>query len=74
VSVRRLRLVLVPIAVLLLVPVAANAVVLLDARGETASSLEAVPHADAALVLGAQVLPDGHPSAMTRSGRCGGRS
>src|SRR5215211_6655353 len=43
---------------------AANAVVLLDARGATASSLAAVPHADAALVLGAQVLPNGHPSPM----------
>jgi SanA protein len=52
----------------LVVPVAlvtvANAVVLLDARGETPSDLAAVPHAQAALVLGAQVKPDGTPSDM----------
>jgi SanA protein len=42
----------------------ANAVVAVSARGDTAGSLEAVPHAQAALVLGAQVKPDGTPSAM----------
>jgi SanA protein len=42
----------------------ANALVLLDARGDSAASLDAVPHAQAALVLGAQVKPDGTPSAM----------
>jgi SanA protein len=43
---------------------AANAIVVLDARGASAASLERVPHAQAALVLGAQVKPDGTPSAM----------
>jgi SanA protein len=61
---RRLRLAAALAGLLLLVPVAANAVVLLDARGRTAASLEDVPHAEAALVLGAQVLPNGHPSPM----------
>jgi SanA protein len=47
----------------LVVPAVANAVVLLGARGEAAASVAAVPHAQAALVLGAQVKPDGTPSA-----------
>ena len=42
----------------------ANAVVLLQARGETAGDVAALPHAQAALVLGAQVKPDGTPSDM----------
>jgi SanA protein len=52
------------VAVPLLLVAAANAVVMLDARGATAESLDRVPHAQAALVLGAQVKPDGTPSAM----------
>jgi SanA protein len=52
------------VAVPLLLVAAANAVVMLDARGATAGSLDAVPHAQVALVLGAQVKPDGTPSAM----------
>jgi SanA protein len=51
-------------AVPLAVVTAANAAVLIDARGKTADSLDAVPQAQAALVLGAQVKPDGTPSAM----------
>ncbi len=61
---RRLRLLLLAAALPLAVVAAANAVVVLDARGEAADSLDAVPHAQAALVLGAQVKPDGTPSAM----------
>jgi SanA protein len=64
---RRRRLVLALAALLgipLLLVGAANAVVLLDARGDSRASLDAVPRADAALVLGAQVRPDGTPSAM----------
>jgi SanA protein len=41
----------------------ANAVVLLGGSGEV-KRLRTVPHAQAALVLGAQVKPDGRPSAM----------
>jgi SanA protein len=62
--VRRLRLLVVLLAFPLVLVGAANAVVLLDARGGTASSVSDVPRADAALVLGAQVLPNGHPSPM----------
>jgi SanA protein len=51
-------------AVPLAVVAAANAAVLIDARGKTAESLARVPEAQAALVLGAQVKPDGTPSAM----------
>ena len=62
---RRRWLVIAVIAVAL--PVAlvagANAVVLLGGRGD-ANSLRDVPHAQVALVLGAQVKPDGQPSAM----------
>jgi SanA protein len=61
---RRIRILLLIAALPLLVVAAANAVVVLDARGASAGSLDAVPHAQAALVLGAQVKPDGTPSAM----------
>jgi SanA protein len=61
---RRLRLLLVLAAIPILLVAGANAVVLLDARGDSAGSLEDVPHAQAALVLGAQVKPDGTPSDM----------
>jgi len=62
--VRRLRqLVLLALVPVVIVAVA-NAAVLLSARGDTAASLGAVPHAQAALVLGAQVMPNGLPSAM----------
>jgi SanA protein len=57
----RVRLAAALAGLLMLVLVA---LVLLDARGDTASSLEQVPHAEAALVLGAQVLPNGQPSPM----------
>jgi SanA protein len=62
--VRRLRFVLLVAAAPLLLVVAANTLVLLDARGDAAASVEDVPRAQAALVLGAQVKPDGSPSAM----------
>ena len=61
---RRLRLVLAIAAVPLVLIALANAIVLLGARGETSAALAAVPHAQAALVLGAQVKPDGRPSDM----------
>jgi SanA protein len=61
---RRVRLLLILAAVPILVVAGANAVVVLDARGDSAGSLAAVPHAQAALVLGAQVKPDGTPSDM----------
>jgi SanA protein len=61
---RRIRLLLIAAALPLAVVAGANALVLLDARGDSAASLDAVPHAQAALVLGAQVKPDGTPSAM----------
>jgi SanA protein len=54
-----LAIVLVPLLLL----VVANAIVLRGGEGD-AKSLRAVPHAQAALVLGAQVKPDGRPSAM----------
>jgi SanA protein len=62
--VRRLRILLLVAATPLLLVAAANALVLLDARGEAHASVAAVPHAQAALVLGAQVKTDGTPSAM----------
>ena len=42
---------------------AANAVVVLDGRGDH-TSLKTLPHAQVALVLGAQVMPSGKPSVM----------
>jgi SanA protein len=57
---RALLLALVPVALV----AAANAWVLLAARGDTAASLQRVPHAQVALVLGAQVMPNGSPSSM----------
>jgi SanA protein len=62
--VRRLRLALGLLAVPLLLVVIANVVVLLDARGQSTAALQAVPHEQAALVLGAQVHKNGKPSAM----------
>ncbi len=61
---RRLRLLVLLAAVPLALVAAANALVVLDARGDSAGSLDSVPRAQAALVLGAQVKPDGTPSAM----------
>jgi SanA protein len=60
---RRLRIALIAVTVPVLLFAAANAVVLLGGEGTT-SSLREVPHAQAALVLGAQVMPSGKPSAM----------
>ena len=60
---RRLRIVLIALAVPVLLVVTANVVVLLGGRGDM-RSLREVPHAQAALVLGAQVLPNGQPSPM----------
>lgn len=48
---------------LITVFVLSNVVVLLGGRGATRDA-EQVPHAQAALVLGAQVMPNGHPSRM----------
>lgn len=60
-----LRLLTVAATLLVLGVVGANAAVLLDARGRTAvAKPSAVPRAQVALVLGAQVKPDGRPSAM----------
>jgi SanA protein len=61
---RRLRLALLVLAIPVAVVAAANAYVLLDARGGTRDSIAALPQAQTALVLGAQVRPDGTPSAM----------
>jgi SanA protein len=41
-----------------------NAYVVIGARGETHSTVEEVPHAQAAIILGAAVHPDGVMSAM----------
>src|SRR4051812_46675806 len=41
-----------------------NAIVLFGGKGPSTSDPEAVPHAQVALVLGAQVRPDGTPSGM----------
>jgi SanA protein len=41
-----------------------NLIVLIGGRGPVMSHADRVPHAQAALVLGAQVMPDGTPSAM----------
>jgi SanA protein len=51
------------VAVLAMVVAVANAIVLLDGRGTRTDPRE-VPHAQAALVLGALVQPDGRPSPM----------
>ena len=59
---RRLRIALLVIAVPVVLVAVANAVVLLQARGGTAGDVAALPHAQAALVLGAQVKPDGIPA------------
>jgi SanA protein len=48
----------------LLVVAVANAVVLLGGSGST--SVDDAPHAQAALLLGARVMPDGTPSPMLR--------
>jgi SanA protein len=61
---RRLRLVLLLVAVPVLLVAVANAVVLVDARGDSQDALADLPRAQAALVLGAQVKPDGRPSVM----------
>ena len=61
---RRIRIALLVLAVPVVLVAVANAVVLLQARGETARDVAALPHAQAALVLGAQVKPDGTPSDM----------
>jgi SanA protein len=62
--VRRLRIALLVAAVPLILVASANALVLFDSRGEAHASVADLPHAEAALVLGAQVKPDGRPSAM----------
>ena len=63
---RRRRLIVIALFAVI-APVAlvagANAIVLLGGTGD-AKSLRGVPHAQAALVLGAQVKPDGQPSPM----------
>ena len=61
---RRLRLLVALAAALLVIGAAGNAYVLLSARGGIADDVARAPHAQAALVLGAQVKPDGTPSAM----------
>lgn len=63
---RLLRLGFAGVVLLALAVVGANAVVLLDARGRTVAEADpaAAPRAQVALVLGAQVKPDGTPSAM----------
>jgi SanA protein len=60
---RLIRLAVGIVLVPLLLVAIANAIVLLGGRGD-AKSLRDLPHAQAALVLGAQVKPDGRPSAM----------
>ena len=60
---RRIRIAAAIAAVPVLLVVAANLVVLLGGEGDH-KDLRDIPHAQAALVLGAQVKPDGHPSAM----------
>jgi SanA protein len=61
--VRRLRIVVVVLAVPVALVAAANVVVLIGGGGDE-KSLRDVPHAQAALVLGAQVHPGGRPSVM----------
>jgi SanA protein len=51
-------------AALTLVVAGANACVLLAAGGEAADDVADVPHAEVAIVLGAQVMPDGRMSTM----------
>src|SRR3954454_6542732 len=62
----RRRLIMTTLALIVagvVVVVTANAIVLLGGNGDL-KQLRDVPHAQAALVLGAQGKPDGHPSAM----------
>jgi SanA protein len=58
-----LRIALALLAALVLIVGIANVLVLSEGTGD-AKQLRDVPHAQAALVLGAQVKPDGQPSAM----------
>jgi SanA protein len=60
---RRLRIALIALAVPVLLVVAANVVVIAGGEGSK-RDLRDLPHAQAALVLGAQVMPSGKPSAM----------
>jgi SanA protein len=62
-GVRWARIAAVVLAVPVLLVGAANVVVLFGGRGDT-NSLRDLAHAQAGLVLGAQVMPNGHPSAM----------
>jgi SanA protein len=62
-AVRRLRIAAVVLVFPVLVVGVANVIVLRGGNGE-AKQLSDVPHAQAALVLGAQVKPDGKPSSM----------
>lgn len=61
--VRLLRIVLIALAVPILVVLVANVVVLAGGDGSK-RELRDLPHAQAALVLGAQVMPSGKPSVM----------
>ncbi len=58
------RLVIACLLVGLLALAVPNAIVWLGGRGPVTSDPARVPHAQAALVLGAQVYPDGRPSPM----------
>ena len=49
---------------LVLLVVAANAYILISTRGDATSEIAALPHAQAAIVPGAQVYPDGTMSSM----------
>jgi SanA protein len=52
------------VGALVLVIVASNAYILLTTRGEASSAISELPHAQAAIVPGAQVRPDGTMSLM----------
>ncbi len=58
------RAALLAIGILVAVVVVANAYVLLSTEGESTGNVVDVPHAEAAIVLGAQVKPDGQMSSM----------
>lgn len=62
--VNALRALAVLVGALVLVVVGSNAYIVLSTRGEATSDISALPHAQAAIVPGAQVRPDGTMSLM----------
>jgi SanA protein len=58
------RLIVIAVVLVVVVLVGPNVLVLLGGKGPMTAHATEVPHAQAALVLGAQVMPNGAPSSM----------